>query len=62
MEQEIASAEADILRSDDRVESVSIENGHQGVKLVAVPRDRMARNDLEKELHEYATWVELDAK
>jgi len=62
MEQQIAQAEADKLRDDDRVESVSIESGRQRVKLVVVPRDRMARNDLNSDLHEYATWVEFEAQ
>lgn len=62
MEQQIANAEADKLRSDKRVESVSVEYGDQGVKLVVVPKDRMARSDLNSELHEYATWVEFEAQ
>ncbi|AGC34427.1 hypothetical protein HVTV-2_gp57 [Haloarcula virus HVTV-2] len=62
MEQAIANAEADKLRSDKRVESVTVEHGDQGVKLVVVPRDRMARSELNSELHEFATWVEFEAQ
>lgn len=62
MEQQIAQAEADKLRDDRRVDSVSVERGDRGVKLVVIPRDRMARNELEGELHDYATWVEFGAK
>jgi hypothetical protein len=60
MEQQIANAEADELRSDKRVESVSIKHGDRGVKLVVVPKDRLARSDLSRELHEYTTWVEFE--
>lgn len=59
MKQQIAQAEADKLRSDDRVEDVSIEGNTRSMKLVVEAKDSIAQAGLKKELHDFATWVEF---
>lgn len=60
MEQAIAEAEAEQLRDDNRVERVEMDSNYRGVLLRVIPTDRLARDDLQRELHDWTTWIEVE--
>lgn len=60
MEKAIAKAEKEKLEDDERVKYVTIETGNKGAYLQVTPTDGMSKSSLETDLHEYATWVEVD--